>query len=126
MGRQSHGYGCPADMWSCGVILYVLLCGYPPFHGSSRSKLFDRIVAGQFAFHPNTPWDSVSREAKDLVTRLLVLNPNERMTAADALKHPWLRDLSSVSDAPFSKELQSSFCHFASRYKVKGMVFGVE
>merc|ERR1711974_83444 len=53
---RSDGYGLAADVWSCGVMIYILLCGYPPFHGSTRAKLFERIVAGKVIFHQNTIW----------------------------------------------------------------------
>ena len=59
-------------MWSAGVIMYILLCGYPPFYNENDGKLFDSIMAGQFEFHsPN--WDRISREAKDLILYVIFL-----------------------------------------------------
>lgn len=82
-------YGPSVDMWSLGVIIYILLCGYPPFHSDNQSVLFSLIKKGEFVF--DSPyWDHVSASAKDLISHLLVVNPEERYTAKQALEHPWL------------------------------------
>ena len=77
-------------MWSFGVILYILLGGYPPFHDDDQKELFKRIKAGVYVFHEQY-WSGVSEEAKDLIRKLLVVNPRERLTAEQALAHPWMR-----------------------------------
>eukprot|EP01013_Petalomonas_cantuscygni_P044501 TRINITY_DN911_c0_g3_i1.p1 TRINITY_DN911_c0_g3~~TRINITY_DN911_c0_g3_i1.p1 ORF type:complete len:962 (-),score=192.48 TRINITY_DN911_c0_g3_i1:188-3073(-) len=123
---RTQGYGLPCDAWSCGVLVYILLCGYPPFHGSTRGKLFERIVAGRVMFHSGTVWDQVSPHAKDLIARLLVVDPDRRMSCQDALQHQWFADLASVSDTPLGEGLQESFRTFAARFRMKGAVFGVE
>ena len=64
-------YGCEVDMWSLGVIMFILLCGYPPFHDSNQMRLFKKIRSGSFRF--DSPyWDGVSSQAKDLIKHLLV------------------------------------------------------
>jgi len=82
-------YGKPVDMWSFGVILYILLGGYPPFHDENQSRLFRKITRADYQFHPDY-WGSVSDEAKDLIRGLLTLDMNKRITVDQALRHPWL------------------------------------
>jgi calcium/calmodulin-dependent protein kinase I len=82
-------YGRPADMWSVGVIVFILLGGYPPFYDTVQKELFRKIKAGDYHFHEQF-WMGVSDDAKDLIKRFLVVNPDDRLTAADALEHPWL------------------------------------
>ncbi|CAM9413077.1 unnamed protein product [Chrysoparadoxa australica] len=82
-------YTSSVDMWSIGVIIYILLGGYPPFHDASQPRLFRKIRAGSFRFHPEY-WGGVSNEAKDLIRRLLTVDPQKRLTAGQAVVHPWL------------------------------------
>ncbi|XP_061903287.1 serine/threonine-protein kinase DCLK1 [Entelurus aequoreus] len=86
------GYGVEVDMWALGVVLYILLCGFAPFRSRDRDQeeLFGIIKQGQLHFLPPY-WNSISTEAKDLVTGLLRLDPADRMTAEQSLQHPWLR-----------------------------------
>ena len=76
-------------MWSFGVILYILLGGYPPFHDDNQRNLYRKIIKGDYQFHPDY-WNSVSDEAKDLIRGLLTLNMHKRLTVDQALAHPWL------------------------------------
>ncbi|KND01960.1 CAMK/CAMK1 protein kinase [Spizellomyces punctatus DAOM BR117] len=86
---RRQGYGKEVDLWSLGVITYILLCGYPPFYDQNNVELFKLIMAGQYRFdHPW--WEPVSDVAKDFIRKLLVLNPRERATAAQALQHPFI------------------------------------
>ncbi|KAJ0399737.1 hypothetical protein P43SY_009318 [Pythium insidiosum] len=86
---QGKPYGAPVDIWSIGVITYILLCGYPPFHDDSQPILFRKIKDGRFAF--DSPyWDSVSDDAKDLIRKMLVVDPAKRWTAEQLLKHKWI------------------------------------
>ncbi|CAE7805733.1 cmk-1, partial [Symbiodinium microadriaticum] len=81
-------YGRPADVWSLGVVGYILLCGYTPFDASSDKEMFELTKRGQYQFHSDA-WDMISDEAKDLISHLLVVNPESRFTARQALDHPW-------------------------------------
>ena len=76
-------------MWSIGVIIYIILGGYPPFADNNQKKLFQLIVKGKFEFHRDY-WDHVSEDAKDLIRKLLVVDPKKRYSAVDALEHSWL------------------------------------
>jgi calcium/calmodulin-dependent protein kinase I len=76
------------DVWSAGVIVYILLCGFPPFYGDSDEELYDKISRGKFEFLVPY-WNNVSNEAKDLIQKMLTVNPNKRLSADQALQHPW-------------------------------------
>ncbi|KAL6127290.1 hypothetical protein ACLB2K_075331 [Fragaria x ananassa] len=86
-----RSYSVEADMWSIGVITYILLCGSRPFWARSESGIFRSVLRADPNFD-DTPWPTVSPEAKDFVKRLLNKDHRKRMTAAQALTHPWLRD----------------------------------
>ncbi|TKV92937.1 hypothetical protein SEVIR_9G194300v4 [Setaria viridis] len=86
-----RSYSTEADMWSIGVITYILLCGSRPFWARTESGIFRSVLRADPNFD-DTPWQSVSPEAKDFVKRLLNKDYRKRMTAAQALSHPWLRD----------------------------------
>eukprot|EP01006_Ploeotia_vitrea_P016000 TRINITY_DN46439_c0_g1_i1.p1 TRINITY_DN46439_c0_g1~~TRINITY_DN46439_c0_g1_i1.p1 ORF type:complete len:371 (+),score=-14.88 TRINITY_DN46439_c0_g1_i1:60-1172(+) len=82
-------HGKPVDMWSIGVITYILLGGYPPFHDENQKNLFRLIKAARYEFHPEY-WGNVSEEAKDLIRHLLTLDVSKRYTVKQALEHPWV------------------------------------
>uniref|UniRef100_A0A8B9RMD0 Serine/threonine-protein kinase DCLK2 n=1 Tax=Astyanax mexicanus TaxID=7994 RepID=A0A8B9RMD0_ASTMX len=87
------GYGLKVDIWAAGVITYILLCGFPPFRGSTEDQeaLFDQILMGQLDF-PLPYWDNVSDSAKELITCMLQVEVNQRYTALQVLDHPWVND----------------------------------
>jgi len=93
------GYGVKVDVWAVGVILYILLCGYPPFSSrtNNQEELFDQILSGLFEF--NSPdWDEVSYPAKELISWSLVVDPLQRYSAKEILQHPWVLMLQSRTD----------------------------
>lgn len=101
--------GQPVDMWACGVILFILLVGYPPFWSSNDEKLLLSILQGRYTM-PSPYWDSVSEEAKDVVRRLIVVEPSERLTASEALNHPWFQ----MEEEPRTPEKHSQRRNFAT------------
>lgn len=83
--------GKPADMWSTGVITYILLGGYPPFHDDKdQASLFRKIRKGIYEFHADY-WDHVSEEAMDLIRGLLTVDMHKRLTVEQALQHSWVK-----------------------------------
>lgn len=84
-------YTQSCDLWSCGVLTYILLCGYPPFSGADQAELIARIKAGIFEF-PEEDWDAVSVDAKDIITKLICMDPDARLTAAQAMGHTWIKN----------------------------------
>lgn len=81
-------YGKECDVWSLGVLIYTLLCGEPPFRGPYNDAIFAKILRGVYNFD-GKPWESVSDDAKNLISRMLVINPVDRITIEEALNHPW-------------------------------------
>ena len=88
--HTGRGYGLESDMWSIGVITFILLCGYPPFQEYENIEhLFTIILKGKFTFEEKD-WANISKEAKEFICKLLVLNPKKRMSANEALHHRWI------------------------------------
>jgi len=94
---SASGYDSEVDLWSIGVITYILLCGFPPFYNENLGLLFEDIMVARYEF-PEDYWSHISKEAKDFIEKLLVVNPSKRLTAAGALKHPWLNNINSQSN----------------------------
>jgi len=92
-------YDEKCDIWSCGVIMYILLCGYPPFNAETDNEILNKIKIGKFTF-PDEEWDNVSAEAKDLITCMLAYAPGDRMSASDCLNHKWLTVNISLTNQP--------------------------
>mmetsp|Transcript_40731 Transcript_40731/g.47367 ORF Transcript_40731/g.47367 Transcript_40731/m.47367 type:complete len:326 (-) Transcript_40731:111-1088(-) len=88
--NEGKGYDLSVDCWSLGIIMYIMLCGYPPFFNEDDTVLFESIKSGKFEF-PSPHWDDISDSAKDLISKLLVLDPSKRLTAEKILEHPWMK-----------------------------------
>ncbi|XP_052598214.1 calcium/calmodulin-dependent protein kinase type II subunit alpha [Peromyscus californicus insignis] len=114
-------YGKPVDLWACGVILYILLVGYPPFWDEDQHRLYQQIKAGAYDF-PSPEWDTVTPEAKDLINKMLTINPSKRITAAEALKHPWISHRSTVASCMHRQETVDCLKKFNARRKLKGAI----
>ncbi|XP_024280601.1 calcium/calmodulin-dependent protein kinase type II delta chain isoform X12 [Oncorhynchus tshawytscha] len=114
-------YGKPVDIWACGVVLYILLVGYPPFWDEDQHKLYQQIKAGAYDF-PSPEWDTVTPEAKNLINQMLTINPAKRITADQALKHPWICQRSTVASMMHRQETVECLRKFNARRKLKGAI----
>ncbi|XP_059824254.1 peripheral plasma membrane protein CASK isoform X11 [Hemitrygon akajei] len=113
-------YGKPVDVWGCGVILFILLSGCLPFYGT-KERLFDAIVKGKHKMNPRQ-WIHISESAKDLVRRMLMLDPAERITVYEALNHPWLKERDRYAYKIHLPETVEQLRKFNARRKLKGAV----
>lgn len=111
-----RSYGPECDTWSAGVILYILLSGMPPFWGDNEKAIFDSILVGHVDFS-EAPWPSISAGAKDLVSKLLQKDIKKRITAEDALAHPWLGG--NAPDNAIDSEVLVRMRNFSSLQKFK-------
>jgi len=114
-------YGFEVDMWSCGVILYVLMCGFPPFYAEADADLYALIQSGTYSF-PSPYWDNISDIAKDLIQRLIVVEPSKRLTPVQFLLHPFITNYRSLSfNRGIRRELSS---YLVTQKKLKKAVGG--
>eukprot|EP00588_Corethron_pennatum_P035640 CAMPEP_0194345608 /NCGR_PEP_ID=MMETSP0171-20130528/104954_1 /TAXON_ID=218684 /ORGANISM="Corethron pennatum, Strain L29A3" /LENGTH=727 /DNA_ID=CAMNT_0039112619 /DNA_START=587 /DNA_END=2770 /DNA_ORIENTATION=- len=103
-------YDEKADMWSVGVILYILLSGYPPFIEENQKQLFRKIKAGSYKFHKEY-WRDISLEAKNFISSLLTVNPDERLSATEALQNAWITGVESHDNNDMGHCDGSIVCH---------------
>ncbi|KAL0008193.1 hypothetical protein SO802_009695 [Lithocarpus litseifolius] len=117
-------YGPEADVWSAGVILYILLSGVPPFWAESEQGIFEQVLHGDLDF-TSDPWPSISESAKDLVRKMLVRDPRRRPTAHDVLCHPWVQIDGVAPDKPLDSAVLSRLKQFSAMNKLKKMALKV-
>ncbi|KAI4311999.1 hypothetical protein MLD38_036858 [Melastoma candidum] len=118
-----RSYGKEIDIWSAGVILYILLSGVPPFWAENDKGIFDKILHGEIDF-ASDPWPSISNSAKDLVRKMLTQNPKKRITAAQVLEHPWLKE-GKASDKPIDSAVLCRMKQFRAMNKLKKLALKV-
>ncbi|KAF5944278.1 hypothetical protein HYC85_018355 [Camellia sinensis] len=119
-----RSYGKEIDTWSAGVILYILLSGVPPFWAETEKGIFDAILEGQIDFE-SPPWPSISYSAKSLVRKMLTQDPKKRITSAQVLEHPWIREDGEASDKPLDSAVLSRMKQFRAMNKLKKLALKV-
>ncbi|XP_059443546.1 calcium-dependent protein kinase 1-like [Corylus avellana] len=117
-------YGPEADVWSAGVIVYILLSGVPPFWAETEQGIFEQVLSGDLDFSSD-PWPTISESAKDLVTRMLVRDPRRRLTAYEVLCHPWVQVDGVAPDKPLDSAVLSRLKQFSAMNKLKKMALRV-
>ncbi|EFJ09896.1 calcium dependent protein kinase [Selaginella moellendorffii] len=119
-----RNYGPEADIWSAGVILYILLSGVPPFWAETEQGIFDEILRGHLDLSSD-PWPSISDGAKDLLRKMLKQDPKERMTPLEVLNHPWLKEDGEAPDVPLDNAVLSRMKQFSAMNKLKKLALKV-
>lgn len=117
-------YGKEIDIWSAGVMLYILLSGVPPFWAETEKGIFDAVLRGYIDFE-SEPWPSISSSAKDLVRKMLTQDPKKRITAAQVLEHPWIKEGGDASDKPIDSAVLSRMKQFRAMNKLKKLALKV-
>ncbi|EGR29825.1 hypothetical protein IMG5_148090 [Ichthyophthirius multifiliis] len=116
---HGNGYNKAIDYWSLGVILYIMLCGFPPFYSENNDELFEIIVKGKFDF-PSPAWDTISKEAKDLIRGLLTTDPSKRWSYEKIKNHLWLNGKNSDKSIP---DIQKNIKNFSASKQFKKIKF---
>ncbi|XP_019153611.1 PREDICTED: calcium-dependent protein kinase 24-like [Ipomoea nil] len=117
-------YSQKADIWSAGVIVYILLSGVPPFCGESEDEIFDEVLQAKIEFKLD-PWPQISDSAKDLVRQMLVRDPRKRLTAHEVLCHPWVQINGVAPDNPLGSTVLTRLTQFSAMNKLKKMALRV-
>lgn len=114
-----------ADIWSCGVILYILLCGVPPFWGENEDQIFAAVKKDPIDLESD-PWPIISSEAKNCVTCMLNRDPRKRATAKEILKHEWMKENGVASDKPLDNAVVQRIKGFAAMNRLKRVALKVK
>ncbi|CAN1156548.1 Calcium-dependent protein kinase 4 [Linum perenne] len=117
-------YGPEADVWTAGVILYILLSGVPPFWAETQQGIFDAVLKGHIDFDSD-PWPLISESAKDLIRRMLCSSPKERLTAHEVLCHPWICENGVAPDRALDTAVLTRLKQFSAMNKLKKMALRV-
>ncbi|PKI42951.1 hypothetical protein CRG98_036749 [Punica granatum] len=120
--RKNYGPEC--DVWSAGVIIYILLSGVPPFWDETEQGIFEQVLKGDLDFI-SEPWPTISEGAKDLVRRMLVRDPKQRLTAHEVLCHPWVQIEGVAPDRPLDSAVLTRLKQFSAMNKLKKMAIRV-
>ena len=107
-------YNEKCDIWACGVIFYILLCGYPPFNGETDDEIYLEVLKGKFEF-PEEDWSEVSDEAKALIKKMLTKDVNKRITALDSMQDPWFKKFEEKEQ--YDKNLAKSVLKNMKKFK---------
>ncbi|EKM77474.1 hypothetical protein AGABI1DRAFT_130175 [Agaricus bisporus var. burnettii JB137-S8] len=121
---KKEGHGKPVDVWSTGVITYVLLCGYSPFRGDNVKTLIQENTAARIQFQAPY-WDKISPQAKEFVKKLTAIDPNERPTAEEGLKDPWLKGELTIDEENVTNLCIALKENFDARGKWRSAVTGL-
>ena len=114
-------YDEKCDVWSMGVIMYILLCGYPPFNGPNDKIIFNKVLDGKFQF-PEEDWQSISKEAKDLIKKMLTYDPSKRLSVSDCLNMPWHKNKDSAQNTVLNTKILKNMQNFRAEYKLQKAV----
>jgi calcium/calmodulin-dependent protein kinase I len=119
---SGKGYSSPVDVWSIGITLYILLCGFPPFYNEDNAALFEEIKKGEFDF-PTPYWDDISDMAKDLIKKMLIVKASDRINIEGILDHPWV----SGDDTPRKElsEVQEKIKKYNAIRKMKKATYSI-
>ena len=115
----NNNYDEKCDLWSIGVILYILLCGYPPFNGSNDEQIIKKVKEGKYRTDEEE-WQNISNDAIDIINKLLQYEPHNRISAADALQHKWIREQSTVE---IDKEISTKTLQNLKNFSVSQISF---
>jgi len=109
-------YDYTVDIWSIGVICYILLCGFPPFYGSSDQQIFDKILKCEYDF-PSPDWNDISEDAKEFVSAILILDPNDRPNAEQCLCAPWIQNMAPSTELTHLSALNEKMAEYNEKRK---------
>ncbi len=117
-------YNEKCDIWACGVILYIILCGYPPFEGSNEKEIMEKIVEGKYRID-GLDWEDITNGAKNLIKKLLTYDPTQRISAEDALKDEWIQRMATNEEIkkPVAEKAFNNLKNFRAANKIQNAIY---